>query len=127
MSATISAVAILYRLYGVVYVGGKRDDRGIVIKGSEKPEIIKPGRILLRNDLETIKDYFQIYQYESSRRIVGTLLSKSWFILKDEENRKLHDVKKIVEGFMSWGRFDHKNALGHFREVKLLSVEKQTF
>jgi hypothetical protein len=64
---------------------------------------------------------------ESSRRIVGTLLSKSWFILKDEENRKLQDVKKIVEGFMSWERFDHKNALGHFREVKLLSVEKQMF
>lgn len=51
MSATISAVAILYRLYGVVYVGGKRDDRGIVIKRSEKPEIIKPVRILLKYDL----------------------------------------------------------------------------
>jgi hypothetical protein len=35
MSATIAAVAILYRLYGVEYVGGRRDDRGILIKGTE--------------------------------------------------------------------------------------------
>lgn len=35
------------------------------------------------------------------------------FILKDEENRKIQNMKKIVEGFMSWERFDHKNALEH--------------
>ncbi len=125
MSATIAAVAILYRLYGVIYVGGKRDDRGIVIKGTEKPEIVKPDRILLRNDLERVKDYFQIYQYEASRRIVERLLSKSWFILEDEENHLLQDIKEILEGFMSWERFDHKNALAHFRQVKTLSVETQ--
>jgi CRISPR-associated protein (TIGR02710 family) len=125
MSATISAAAILYRIYGVVYVGGKRDNRGIVIKGSEKPEIMKPDRILLRSDMERIKDYFQIRQYEASRNIVQTLLDKSWFILEDEENYRLRDVKEILEGFISWERFDHKSALAHFNQVKVLSVEQQ--
>ena len=108
-----------------MYVGGKRDGRGIVIKGSEKPEIIKPVRILLKNDLERIKDYFQMYQYGASKRIIETLLSKSW-ILVDQENIRLQDVKEILEGFISWERFDHRDALFHFGRVKSLSVEKQT-
>lgn len=108
-----------------MYVVGKRDDRKIVIKGSEKPEIIKPYRILLKNGLERIRDYFQIYQYEASRRVAESLLSKSWFILEDEENRRLHDMKEILDGFMSWERFDHENALAHFRQVNFLFVEKQ--
>ncbi len=35
---SVQYLLLLYCIdYAVVYVGGKRDDRGIVIKGSEKP------------------------------------------------------------------------------------------
>lgn len=42
MSATITALAVLHRLYAVTYVEGKRDEKGIVIKGTEKPDSVKP-------------------------------------------------------------------------------------
>ena len=37
MSATIAALAITYRLFAMMYIGGKRDVNGIVIKGTERP------------------------------------------------------------------------------------------
>jgi CRISPR-associated protein (TIGR02710 family) len=35
------------------------------------------------------------------------------------------DIKEIIEAFISWERFDHKNALSHFNKVKLQNVSKQ--
>ena len=35
------------------------------------------------------------------------------------------DIKEIIEGFISWERFDHKDALDHFRHVTLQNVGKQ--
>ena len=61
MSAAIASVAILYKLYSITYVGGVRDEAGIVIQGSEKPKEIKPMQILYRHELNLIKKYFSIF------------------------------------------------------------------
>jgi CRISPR-associated protein (Cas_Cas02710) len=38
------------------------------------------------------------------------------------------DIKEIIEAFISWERFDHKNALSHFKQVKMQNVtNQQTF
>jgi hypothetical protein len=84
MSATIASLAILYRLYEIVYVGGKRDERGIVMKGTEKPASVKPMRILLGHDLNRIKEYFAIFQFEAAKKVVEKLLSESWFLEESE-------------------------------------------
>jgi CRISPR-associated protein (TIGR02710 family) len=133
MSATITALAVLHRLYAVTYVGGKRDGKGTVIKGTEKPDSVKPVRILMGHDLNRIKDFFAIFQFEASKKIIGRLLDESaWLIeaqegLGEEQDEKQHllDIKEIIYAFISWERFDHKNALSHFSNVKLHNVGKQ--
>jgi CRISPR-associated protein (TIGR02710 family) len=124
MSATIASLAILYRLYEIVYVGGKRDERGIVIKGSEKPASVKPMRILQGHDLNRIKDYFAIFQFEAAKKVVEKLQSESWF-LEESESQRIVDIKEVTDGFISWERFDHKEALKHFRQAKLLKTDRQ--
>jgi CRISPR-associated protein (TIGR02710 family) len=135
MSATITALAVLHRLYAVTYVGGKRDEKGIVIKGTEKPDSVKPVRILLGHDLNRIKDFFAIFQFEASKKIIERLLDESAWLgeaqggqgEEEQNNEKQHmlDIKEIIEAFISWERFDHKNALSHFNKVKLQNVSKQ--
>lgn len=117
MSATIATLAVLYRLYSVTYVGGKHGTEGIVIKGTEKPNSVKPVLILLAHDLNRIKDYFSIFQFEASKSVVDRLLNDSSF-LEEQEKERILDAGKIIEGFNSWEHFDHKAALIHLKKVK---------
>jgi len=129
MSATIAALAVLYRLYAVTYVGGKRDERGIVIKGTEKPDSVKPVRILFGHDLNRIKDFFAIFQFEAAKKIIDRLLNESSvFLGKQEEEggkQRILDIKEIIEAFICWERFDHKHAISHFKQVKLQNTAMQ--
>jgi CRISPR-associated protein (TIGR02710 family) len=126
MSATIAALAVLHGLYAVTYVGGKRDEKGIVIKGTEKPDSVKPVRILLGHDLNRIKDFFAIFQFDASKKVIDRLLEESYWLGEDQnEKQRMLDIKQIIEAFISWERFDHKDALSHFEQVKLQNVSKQ--
>lgn len=86
--------------------------------------MIKPIRILLGNDLERIKDYFRIYQFEAASKIVSNLLNESWF-LDEKEKQTINDIDKILNGFIEWERFDHKKALVRFKNTNLLITKKQ--
>jgi hypothetical protein len=85
--------------------------------------------------LNRIKDFFAIFQFEASKKIIERLLDESAWLgeaevgqgEEEQNNEKQHmlDIKEIIEAFISWERFDNKNALSHFNRVKLQNVSKQ--
>lgn len=121
MSACIAILAMTFQLFEVVYVGGIRNDRGIVIKGSEKPQNMKPIRILLKQKLQKVRDYLSLYQYHSSGKIVSQLNTYSW-ILSPTEKEFVSDLKELCDAYLCWERFDHKNALKHFQQIKSIDT-----
>lgn len=117
MSAAITALAILYRLYSITYVGGGlRGEGGIVVQGTEKPKELKPLRILYKHELDAIRSFFSKYQFYTCDIMLDDLIKR----FKDlgEESESINDIKKIINGFISWERFDHKKAREYFSDVK---------
>lgn len=125
MSAVLSSVAILYRLDGIVYVRGQRNEKGIVIKGTEKPNAIKPRNILIEYDIELLKSYFEIYQFESCQKILKTIIDDA-SIANDQEKIKIFsDLDNILNAFKKWERFDNMKALEFFEKVETIDVKIQ--
>lgn len=117
MSAAIAALAILHKLYSITYVGGgRRNEGGIVMQGTEKPKELKPLRILYKHELDAVKDFFSKYQFYTCDIMVDDLIKR--FIDLEEESESINDIKRIINGFISWERFDHKKALEYFSDVK---------
>jgi hypothetical protein len=71
-----------------------------------------------------------LYQFEASKKIIDRLIKESWLLEAGQEGEKtekqyIQDVNEIIEGFINWERFDHKDAMSHFRNVKLLRTDIQ--
>lgn len=87
----------------------------------------------MEHDLNRLKDFFAIFQFEASKKIIERLLDESAWLgesqvgQREEQNEKQHmsDIKQIINAFISWERLDHKNALSYFKQVKLQNVSKQ--
>lgn len=125
MSAAIAALAILHKLYSITYVGGgRRNGGGIVMQGTEKPKELKPLRILYKNELYVIKHFFSKYQFYTCRLMIQDLVSR--FKDLDKESESINDIEKIINGFISWERFDHEHALEFFEGVQHHDVKIQT-
>lgn len=125
MSAAIAALAILYKLYSITYVGGgRRNEGGIVIQGTEKPKELKPLRILYKHELAVVKNFFSKYQFYTCRLMIQDLVSR--FKDLEKESESINDIEKIINGFISWERFDHENALAYFGDVQYHDVKIQT-
>lgn len=125
MSAAIAALAILHKLYSIAYVGGgRRNEGGIVMQGTEKPKELKPLHILYKHELAVVKNFFSKYQFYTCRLMIQDLVSR--FKNLEKESESINDIEKIINGFISWERFDHEKALENFEKVQYHDVKIQT-
>jgi CRISPR-associated protein (TIGR02710 family) len=124
MSAAIAALAILHKLYSITYVGGgRRNEGGIVMQGTEKPKELKPVSILYKHELAVVKNFFSKYQFYTCRLMIQDLVGK--FKDLEKESESINDIEKIINGFISWERFDHEHALEFFEGVQHHDVKIQ--
>jgi CRISPR-associated protein (TIGR02710 family) len=124
MSAALAILSIINRLYAITYVGGVRDDTGVVLKGSEKPHSIKPISVLLHQDLRRVEDFMAAFQFGAADKIIDGLV-EGLAGLADNERSIIEDVKSVLQGYLAWERFDHKKALRNFQLVKNLPFSSQ--
>lgn len=85
----------------------------------------------MEHDLNRLKDFFAIFQFEASKKIIERLLDESAWLgesqvgQREEQNEKQHmsDIKQIINAFISWERLDHKKCIILFQTGKITKCQ----
>lgn len=113
MSISLSIAGVIYNTE-IYSVEGDREN-GIVVKGTEKVEEQNLWYLKNRFCIEKVKEFFKLYRFDSA-------LDKLEEITKAEEFMEIYkDLKNIIEAYIFWDKFDHKNAF-----LKLKEFENKT-
>jgi len=110
MSIGLSIAGVIYDAE-IYSVEGDREN-GIVVKGTEKIEEQNLWYLKNRFYIEKVKEFFKLYRFDSA-------LDKLEEITKAEEFMEIYkDLKNIIEAYIFWDKFDHKNAFLKLKELK---------
>ncbi|OYD13899.1 TIGR02710 family CRISPR-associated protein [candidate division WOR-3 bacterium JGI_Cruoil_03_44_89] len=107
MSAGVTIAGIKSKIGSLVYVSGKRNNRGVVISGNERLISLEPNRINADELFERAVELFNNFQYDACIKIIDEAKS----LLVDKEfQRKLSTLMSLAEVYSCWDKFDLKRA-----------------
>lgn len=107
MTAALAMAAIGHRLGKLRYITGKRDERGMVIAGSETIVDVAPERALQRLDVNRAKDYLRAGNYRAVEMLFPGAPRRLYEGHMKEEIRFLTWAAQF---WGAWDRFDYKSA-----------------
>ena len=94
-----------------IYIGGKRNDKGKVISGTEKIYNEKNPYIeYFVKNLREAENYFSVYNYNAAISMIDNVLEIMKKQKKKDKITYLEAFKIIIEGFQQWDLFNHKRA-----------------
>lgn len=103
MSAGVTIAGIKLKVGFLVYVTGERDERGVVISGTERPVSLQPNRIYADDLWIRAVELFNEFQYEACAEIIG---EAKLFLADEEYQKKLFTLESLAEAYSCWDRFD---------------------
>jgi len=107
MSAGVVLAALSFEVGKIAYISGKRGERGVVSKGTEKFTIMRPVQMLMQRKIDLVGHLFNAHRFESCLDIleyVGEHLS---------ERRAMNivdELSNLCKAYDLWDKFDHKGA-----------------
>lgn len=107
MSAGVVLAALSFEVGKIAYISGKRGERGVVSKGTEKFTIMRPVQMLMQKKIDLVGHFFNAHRFESCLEIlehVGSHLSGRRAVSIVDELTSLCKVYDL------WDKFDHKGA-----------------
>lgn len=107
MSSGVTIAGIKQRVGSFVYVTGKRDERGVVISGTERMFSLEPNSIYADDLWIKAVELFNNYQYDVCIRIINEARS---LIAEGEFQRKLSTLEVLAKAYSYWDRFELKKA-----------------
>lgn len=125
MTAALTALAGIHGL-DMTYVSGTRES-ATVKTGTERPVVMKPGRILRRYQLENMKSYFARYQFPACLELAKQELEQvNLFSSANATDgvERASALVEFVEGFVYWERFDHKEAVSRFCNLESVVAQR---
>ncbi len=107
MSVGVTIAGIKKGVGTLVYITGKRDEKGIVISGTERPIPLAPNIIYTEDLFLRAVELFNVFQYDAC---IETL-DKARPLLADKEfQQKLLTLRLLAEVYSYWDKFDLQGA-----------------
>lgn len=120
MSAGLSIAAALSEVENLSYISGKREG-GIVIQGTERIITLRPYEILVDKQVKSMKELFNVHQFEACIKIINQLKKKT----KDSAiHEKLGFCEKICTAYSLWDKFNHDEAWSILEPIKHKLIAK---
>lgn len=94
--------------------GGKRDNNGRVISGTERIIILTPNEFFIDQRRHMITDFFNLYQFDACLRLISDARTKS---MAQEVNDELDFLESLILAYSLWDKFDHLNAASYLRKI----------
>jgi len=119
----MSAGAVLggsaLELSSFVYVGGRRDENGRVITGTERLLSLDPLEPWIDRRVKLIATLFNVYQFRSCLKLFDEIGER---VRGAEGVKELDAGRKLVEAYDAWDKFEHRAAQNRFQEITSLSL-----
>ncbi len=107
MSAGVTIAGVKLKVGTFVYVTGERDERGVVVSGTERIVSLEPNCIYADDLWRRAIELFNNYQYDASIKIIDEAKS---LIAETEFQQKLSTLGILAEAYSCWDRFELKKA-----------------
>jgi len=116
MSAGIVLAGAGFECENLSYVGGgKRDENGRVISGTERVIILTPNEFFIDQRRRMIKDFFNLSQYEACINLIDEARRKS---MASDVQDEMDKLKLLVYAYSFWDKFDHLKAATYFQKLQ---------
>ena len=89
------------------YIFVKRNEKNEIIKGSERPVIVRLYRIIAENKVNTIEKLFDSYQFASCLKIIEEIREKTH---DPEIMEKVEKIERSCKAYREWDLFNHEKA-----------------
>ena len=107
MSAGVTIAGIKLKVGALVYVTGKRDERGVVISSTERLVALEPNRIYADDLWVRAVELFNNFQYDACIRIISEAKS----LLADKEfQKRLNVLESLAAAYSCWDKFELNKA-----------------
>lgn len=115
MSAGAVLAGVSLQCGWLSYVGGgKRDDTGRVITGTERVITLTPNQVFLENRRRLFRDLFNAFQYEACLSLVREARKGN---ADPDLQDEMDAVENLALAYSCWDKFDHSTAAAHFQKV----------
>ncbi|WP_309492665.1 TIGR02710 family CRISPR-associated CARF protein [Candidatus Hecatella orcuttiae] len=114
MTGALIILGTFHEADSLNYVTGKRVG-GIVQKGTERINHIRPYFAILEKKLSTAKKFFNQCQYDAVLTIIQEIEKAT---ADPRIHQSITDLKALANSYSAWDKFDHSTAFNHLKTVK---------
>lgn len=115
MTAALVLLGTLFDAENLTYVGGRRQ-KGIVVKGTEKLNVVKPLFASVERRIQTTISFFNSCQYDTALAIIADIRS----ITADPRIiERIEPLERASRAYSLWDNFQHERAFSELKQLKL--------
>ncbi|HIH70053.1 TIGR02710 family CRISPR-associated CARF protein [Methermicoccus shengliensis] len=104
-----AAIAGAGHLCMLTYVGGKRGDNNLVLRGEEDVKTLEFTGVYVDAEMRLIRRLFNCHQYSSC---IATAENLRRLTADPSVGEELDRYQRLAEGYSAWDLFDHERAYG---------------